>query len=119
MEDGLATALTFLSYTCVILFTVLTVFIILLIRDLMDLAKAYTKLSETIQKEIYPTIEELKKALEGINGLATGVDKQLSAVKSSFTSAYNLAFNTASKFKGVTLAVIGGILTGLKIFSKK
>ncbi len=119
MEEGLETALMFLSYTCIILFTVLTVFVVMLLKDLMELAKSYKKLSETIQREIYPTLEELKKALEGINGLATGVDKQINAVKTSFGTAYNLAFNAASKFKGVSLALIGGLLTGLKFFLKK
>ena len=118
MEEGLQTALMFLSYTCIILFTVIAVFVIMLLKDLMELAKSYTKLSETIQKEINPTLEEIKKALESVNGLATGVGKQITAVKSSFSSAYNLAFNTISKFKGTSVAVLGGILAGLKLFSK-
>ncbi len=119
MEEGLSTALSFLAYTSAILLTVLTVFVVLLIKDLMELSKSYKNLSETIQKELNPTLEELKKALESINGLATGVDKQISAVKSSFGSAYNIAFNAASKFKGAALAIVGGLLTGFKLFSKK
>ena len=119
MEEGLQTALVFLSYTCIILFTVLTVFIIMLLKDLMELVKSYKILADTIQKEIYPTLDELKKALEGINGLATGVDKHLNAVKSSFSTAYDIAFNAASKFKGASLALIGGLITGLKFFLKK
>ena len=119
MEDGLANALTFLAYTCVILFTVVTVFLILLIKNLMDLAKSYTNLAETIQKELNPTLEEIKKALEGINGLAVGVDKQLNAVKSSFGTAYNVAFNATSKLKGAVGALIGGLIAGYKMFNKK
>ena len=119
MDEGLQTALMFLSYTCVILFTVLAVFIIMLLKDLMELIKSYKTLADTIQKEIYPTLEEIKKALEGINGLASGVDKHLSAVKSSFTTAYDIAFNAASKFKGASLALLGGLLAGIKFFLKK
>lgn len=119
MEDGLSIALTFLSYTCIILFTVITVFLIMLIKDLMDLAKSYKNLSETIQKEINPTLEEIKKALVSINGLATGVDKQINAVKSSFGTAYKLAFNATSKLKGTAAAIIGGVIAGYKMFSKK
>lgn len=119
MEEGLQTALMFLSYTCIILFTVLTVFIIMLVKDLMELVKSYKTLADTVQKEIYPTLDEIKKALEGINALATGVDKHLSAVKSSFSTAYNVAYNAASKFKGASIALIGGLLAGLKFFLKK
>ena len=63
--------------------------------------------------------EEIKKALTGINGLATGVDKQLNAVKSSFGTAYNVAFNATSKLKGVIIALAGGLITGFKFFSKR
>ena len=97
MEDGLAIALMFLAYTCIILFTVITVFVIMLIRNLMELSKSYTKLSDTIQREIQPTLEEIKKALEGINGLATGVDKQLTAFKNSFTFGIINSINLYTK----------------------
>jgi len=119
MEDGLSIALTFLSYTCIILFTVITVFLVMLIKDLMDLAKSYKNLSETVQKEINPTLTEIKKALEGINGLASGVDKQLSAVKTSFGTAYNVAFNTTSKLKYAISSLVGGLIAGYKLFNKK
>ena len=118
MGEGLETALMFLSYTCIILFTVITVFVIMLLKDLMELVKSYKNLSETIQKEINPTLEEIKKALESVNGLASGVGKQISAVKNSFGTAYNLAFNTVSKFKGASVAVLGGLLAGFRFFSK-
>ena len=118
MEQGLSTALTFLSYTCIILFTVLAVFIIMLLKDVMDLVKSYTRLSETVQKEIQPTLEEIKKALAGINGLASGVDKQITSVKNSFSSAYNVAYNAASKVRSAVVAVFGGIIKGIKFILK-
>ena len=64
-------------------------------------------------------IEEIKKALVSINGLATGVDKQINAVKSSFGTAYKLAFNATSKLKGTAATLIGGLIAGYKMFSKK
>jgi len=119
MEEELATALTFLSYTCIILFTVITVFLVMFLKDLTELVKSYTKLSDTIQKEISPTLIEIKRALDGINNFATDVDKQITAVKSSFGTAYDLAFNAASKLRGATTSLLGGILTGLKVILKK
>ena len=119
MDAGLSTALTFLAYTCVILAVVLGVFLAFLIKETIDCLKSYRNLSETVQKEIYPTLEEIKKALQSINGLASGVDKQFSAIKSSFGSAYDIAFNAASKFRGAAVSLFSGILAGLKIFLKK
>ncbi len=119
MEDGLTFALMFLAYTCVILFIVFGVLGVLLWNELMGLMKSYKKLADTVEKEINPTLAEIKKALEGINSLATGVDKQISAVKSSFGTAYNVAFNATSKLKGVIGALIGGLISGYKMFSKK
>ena len=118
MDSGLATALTILAYTCIIIFILLTVFITMLLVNCIDLIKSYTRLSETVQREINPTLEEIKKALQGVNALATGVDKQLTAVKSSFSNAYNIAFNATSKLKGMSVALIGGLFTGLKFLLK-
>lgn len=119
MDAGLSTALTFLVYTCVILAVVLGVFLAFLIKETIDCLKSYKNLSETLQKEISPTLEEIKKALESINGVVSGVDKQFSAIKSSFDSAYDVAFNAASKLKGAAASLIGGFLAGLKLFWKK
>ena len=119
MEEGLSTALSFLAYTCVILFTIITVFLILLIKELIDLAKSYKQLSDTVQREIKPTLEEIKKALDGINGLATGVDKQLTAVRDSFGTAYNVAYNATSKLKGAAVSLFKGLFSGLKLFINK
>jgi len=119
MDNGLSIALTFLAYTCIILFTLTTGFLLVLIKDIMDLSKSYKKLCDTVQKEVQPTLEEIKKALVGINGLATGVDKQINVVKDSFGVAYDAAYKFTSKFKGASLALMGGLLAGLKFFLKK
>lgn len=118
MEEGLSIALTFLSYTCIILFTVLTVFIIMLLINAIELVKSYTRLSETVQKEIQPTLEEIKKALQGVNGLATSVDKQITNVKNSFSTAYNLAYNAGQKVRSAITKVFGGIFKAVKFFVK-
>ena len=118
MDAGLQTALTFLAYTCSILAIAIFVLAFLVYKDLTEVLAAYRELAKTIQKEIDPTLEELKKALESINALTSGVNKQITAVKSSFGSAYNLAFNTVNKFKGASAAVLGGLLAGFKLFSK-
>ena len=118
MEQGLSTALTFLSYTCIILFTVLSVFIIILLINANELLKSYTRLSETIQTEIQPTLEEIKKALQGVNGLATSVDKQITSVKNSFSTAYNMAYNAGRKVRGAITTVFGGAFKLLKFVFK-
>ncbi|MCQ2958512.1 MAG: DUF948 domain-containing protein [Candidatus Gastranaerophilales bacterium] len=119
MEDTLTILLIILTATCIPLFIVITVFVIMLLIDLRELVKSYTKLSETVQKELNPTLEEIKKALESINGLASGVDKQLTAVKSTVGTAYNMAFGATSKLKGLLTSVLGGFLAGYKLFRKK
>ena len=118
MDQGLAIALIFLAVTCIILFTVLSVFIIMLLINANELIKSYTRLSETIQKEIQPTLEELKKALTGVNGLASSVDKQITSVKNSFSAAYNFAYNAGRKVRGAITTVFGGVFKALKFFVK-
>lgn len=118
MDQGLSTALMFLAITCIILFTVLSVYIIMLLINANELIKSYTRLSETVQKELQPTLEEIKKALEGINGLATGVNNQITSVKNSFTTAYNAAYNAAGKVRGAITTVFGGIIKGIKFILK-
>ena len=54
MEDILTTLLIILTATLIPLFIVITVFVVMLLMDLRDLVKSYTKLSDTIQKEINP-----------------------------------------------------------------
>ena len=118
MEQGLSIALTFLSYTCIILFTVIAIFAIMLIMNAIELLKSYTRLSETIQTEIQPTLEEIKKALQGVNGLATSVDKQITSVKNSFSAAYNMAYNAGRKVRGAITTVFGGAFKLLKFVFK-
>ena len=119
MEDGLAFALMFLAYTFVILAIILTIFIVLLIKDIRDLSQSYTKLCDTVQKEIQPTLEEIKKALVSVNGLASGVDKQLTAVKSSFNTLQQVLGSAFGGLKGVSTSLLGGFLAGYKMFVKK
>ncbi|MDD3593580.1 MAG: DUF948 domain-containing protein [Candidatus Gastranaerophilales bacterium] len=117
--NGLDTALTFLAYTCVILFTLLTGFIIKLAVDLMGLIKSYRELADTINEELEPTLTELKKALDNINSLALATDKQFSAIKTSLGSAYNLAYAVGTKVTGGAFSLLSGFLAGLKLFLKK
>ena len=118
MDQGLSTALTVLLWICIIFIPIIGVFLIILIKDVWELVKSYTRLSETIQREVQPTLEEIKKALEGINGLATGVDNQIKAVKNSFGTAYNIAYNTTSKIRSAVVKVFGGIVSGIKFLLK-
>jgi len=119
MEDILTTLLIILTATLIPLLITITVFVVMLLLDLRDLVKSYTKLSDTIQKEINPTLEEIKKALESINGLASGVDKQITAVKTSLGSACNLVCGATGKLKGLFTPLLGGFLAGYKLFKKK
>ena len=118
MEDILTVLLIILTATFIPLLIVITVFAVMLLMDLRDLVKSYTKLSETIQKEINPTLEEIKKALESINGLASGVDKQITAVKTSLGNACNLVCGATGKLKGLFAPLVGGFLAGYKLFKK-
>jgi len=118
MEDILTVLLIILVATCIPLVILITIFGLMLFMDLRELAKSYTRLSNTIEKEINPTLEEIKKALESINGLASGVDKQITTVKSSISNAYNIAFCATSKLKGLFAPILGGFVAGYKLFRK-
>ena len=119
MEDALFTTQMFFYCILSIFMFVIGIPLFCLIMDLRDFIKATKPLCDTIQNELEPTISELKKALESVNSLATGVDKNVNAFKSSFASAYGIAFNAASKIKGLSSSFLGGLVTALKLFFKK
>ena len=119
MEDALLISQIFLCITLANFLVVLLFSLCPLLSDIKDLVKTAKTLCDTVQNEIEPTLTELKKALESVNSLATGVDKNVNAFKSSFSNAYGIAFNAASKIKGISSSFLGGVITALKIFFKK
>ena len=119
MEDALIISQMFLCIILAIFLVALLVQLCPLLSDIKDLVKTAKTLCDTVQNEIEPTLTELKKALESVNSLATGVDKNVNAFKSSFSNAYGIAFNAASKIKGISTSFLGGLITALKLFFKK
>ena len=119
MEDALSFALIFLISVSIIFIILIGVQLFGLLTDLKDLIKTAKTLCDTVQNEIEPTLTEIKKALESVNSFAAGVDKNVNAFKSSFSNAYGIAFNAASKIKGISTSFLGGVITALKLFFKK
>ena len=119
MEDALFISQMFLCIILAIFLVVILGPLCSLITDIKDLVKTAKTLCDTIQNELEPTLSELKKALESVNSLATGVDKNVTAFKSSFSNAYGIAFNAASKIKGLSSSFLSGVFTALKLFFKK
>ncbi len=126
MQDALLISQIIMEDALIFLIIILAIFIIIigvplhaLITDAKDLIKTAKTLCDTVQNELEPTLNEAKKALESVNALATGVDKNVNAFKSSFSNAYGIAFNAASKIKGLSSSFLGGVITALKLFFKK
>ena len=119
MEEALSVALIFLVCVSIIFIIVLGIPLYSLITDIKDLVKTAKTLCDTVQNEIEPTLTEVKNALASVNSLATGVDKNVNAFKNSFANAYGIAFNAASKIKGISSSFLSGVITALKLFFKK
>ena len=102
----------------VICFVVLTVFIVRLAISARELANNANSIASSIQKEIEPTLKELKVAAKSINSIAASADTQIQSTKAGLNSFINATSCLSGKLKSFSTGILKGIAFGLGLFKK-
>lgn len=108
--------LMLVSVVCVV---VLTIFICRLIVSVIKLTNNANIIATSVQKEIEPTLKELKAAAQSINSIANQADNKLQNAKASFASVLGLGAMVGGKVRSFSQGILKGISFGLGLFNKK
>ena len=107
--------LMLVSVVCLI---VLTVFICKLIMSVINLTNNANVIATSVQKEIEPTLKELKEAAQSINSIANSADEKFHNTKLGIASVLNAGAAFGGKIKTFSQGIIKGISFGLNLFKK-
>ena len=105
----------FVSVICLI---VLTVFVVKLIISATQLTDNANVIATSVQKEIEPTLKELKEAAKSINSIAGSADTKIQSTKEGLTSFINATSCLSGKLKSFTSGILKGVAFGLGLFKK-
>lgn len=118
MDSTVQIGLVVLIYTTTILLILITIFLVKLIYTSTRLAKSLSQTSEMINKELEPTLQELKETLGSINSIAKNADNQINKVKGAFENLMCVPFRVGQKMRGLFEGMKEGLLAGIKLFRK-
>lgn len=113
-------ALQLLIYSSIIMFVIITVFLIKLLIDLSSLTKTLQNIVIVVKHDLGPTLKEFKRALININSIVNKTDDQFSDINKTIGA-------TIKSFSGTTLdmthkagfalcALKKGLSAGMKVF---
>ena len=105
----------FVSAICLI---ILTVFIVKLIISANQLTNNANIIASSVQKEIEPTLKELKEAAKSINSIAANADTQLQNTKAGLASLIDATSCISGKLKSFSKGILKGLAFGLGLFKK-
>ena len=123
LSTSIQQPLEFLIYSTIIMFIIITVFLVKLLADLSSLTKSLQSLTSAVRHELEPTLKEFQRALKNINSLANGADKQVNNLNKSLNLGIDVLSSSTvdilGKAKILTSALKQGLLIGLKVFRGK
>ena len=96
----------------------LTVYVIKLLISLKDLANNANIIATSVQKEIEPTLQELKEAAKSINSIANNADAKFKNAKTGIASALGLSACLGGRLKDFIQGIAKGISFGVNMFKK-
>jgi len=104
-----------ISLTCI---AIMTVFITILAFNANKLTKNANDIASSIQKEIEPTLKELREASKSINSIAASADTQLKSTKEGIASFIGATSCLSGKLKSFASGILKGVAFGLGLFKK-
>ena len=107
-----------LMFTTIICIIVLTVFVVKLVISITKLSDNANVIATSVQKEIEPTLQELKEAARSINSIANSADAKFKNAKVGIASVLGLSTCLGGKFKDFIQGISKGISFGMKMFKK-
>ena len=97
---------------------VLTIFAVKLVISLIQLSNNANIIASSVQKEIEPTLKELKEAAKSINSIAGSADSQIKDTKARLASFAGATSCLGGKLKSFTEGIIKGIAFGIGLIKK-
>ena len=113
-----STSFSILMLTSVACVAILTFFIIKLIISATKLTDNANIIASSIQKEIEPTLKELKEAAKSINSIANNADVKFQNTKANLASLVGATACFGGKIKSFSRGILKGISFGLGLFKK-
>ena len=96
----------------------MVVFLVRLAISAHQLTTNANEIAESIQKEIEPTLKELKEAAKSINSIAASADTQLQSTKEGIASFVGATSCLSGKLKSFATGILKGVAFGLGLFKK-
>lgn len=119
MSTALEISLIFLIFTTIIIGIIIAVFLIKLLIDVSKLTVNLDEVTTLVKREIEPTLNEIKQALNNLNSLAKSADKQFDVAKKVLSGVIGASGIALGGLKTISGGFLKGILAGLKLFKKK
>ena len=107
--------LMLVSVVCLI---VLTVFVCKFIVSAIKLTDSANLIANSVQKEIEPTLKELKEAAKSINSIANSADAKFQDTKMNISSLLGATACVGGKIKSFSQGIMKGVAFGLNLFKK-
>ena len=107
-----------LMFVTIVCLVVLTVFVVKLIISVTKLTDNANVIATSVQKEIEPTLQELKEAAKSINSIANNADTKFQNAKVGLASALGLSACFGGKLKDFIQGISKGVSFGMKMFKK-
>ena len=111
-------SLVILIYTTVLVMLVVAGFLVKLLFDLSNLAKAAKTATELIQNELEPTLKELQEVAVSVKSIANTADEKFTSLKNTFFGAIEKTTCVTNRLKSVLSGIVRGISVGIKLFKK-
>lgn len=115
-QVALNQGLTFLAWATGIVVIVVGVFLVKLLYDLSSLTKNVNETSVLLNKELRPTLDELRETLEAVNSIVHSTDKGVDSLKNAVENVFG-----KTKVFSETLfnGIVKGFVTVMGLFTKK
>lgn len=107
--------LMFVTIVCVIVLTVFAIKLIISVTKLTDNANV---IATSVQKEIEPTLQELKEAAKSISSIANNADTKFQNAKTGIASLLGAGVCLSGKLKSFAQGIAKGMSFGMNIFRK-
>ena len=107
-----------LMLVTIICLLVLTFFVVKLVISVTKLTDNANTIATSVQKEIEPTLQELKEAAKSINSIANNADTKFKNAKSGLAALVGVGACLSGKLKSFSDGILKGISFGANLFKK-
>lgn len=115
---SISASFSILMLVTVICLIVLTFFVVKLIVSVTKLSDNANIIATSVQKEIEPTLQELKEAAKSINSIANNADTKFKNAKTGISTLIGAGACLGGKLKSFSDGILKGISFGANLFKK-